>query len=86
MSTGGKLAWGVVIAAAILHTDLWAWKDESLVFGFVPWVLAYHAGISILAAVAWALVLRYDWPHGVEEWAAGDPDMDSGRRTDADAG
>ena len=50
MTTAGKLAWGVVIAAGILHTDLWAWDDTDLVFGFIPWALAYHAGISLLAA------------------------------------
>ena len=85
MSTAGKLAWGVVIAAGILHTDLWAWDDERLVFGFVPWALAYHAGISILAAIAWALVVRFDWPDGLEEWAAGESIAESPGDTDADA-
>lgn len=81
MSGGGKLAWGLVIAAAILHTDLWAWHDDTLVFGFVPMALAYHAGISILAAFAWAMVVRFDWPDGVEEWAAqGDADAATGVR------
>ena len=36
----------------------------------VPWALAYHAGVSILAACAWALVVRFDWPDGLEEWAS----------------
>lgn len=79
MSGGGKLAWSLVIAAAILHTDLWAWEDDTLVFGFMPMALAYHAGISILAAIAWALVVRFAWPEGVEEWAAR-PHPDAERR------
>lgn len=83
MSNAGKLAWGLVIVAAILHTDLWAWEDDRLVFGFVPWALAYHAGISILAAVAWALVVRFDWPIGIEEWASsGDERDEGGERTE----
>jgi hypothetical protein len=81
MSNAGKLAWGLVIVAAILHTDLWAWEDDRLVFGFVPWALAYHAGISILAAVAWALVVRFDWPGGLEEWA--DTGDERGERTES---
>jgi len=83
MTTAGKLAWGVVIAAGILHTDLWAWDNTELVFGFVPWALAYHAGVSLLAAIAWALVVHFDWPDGVEEWAAGDG-TDTEERADAE--
>jgi len=69
MSTSGKLAWGVVALAAILHSDLWAWNDDTLVFGFMPMALAYHAGISLLAAFAWFMVVKFDWPDGVEQWA-----------------
>ena len=69
MSTAGKLAWGLVLVAFVLHFDFWAWDDDTLVFGFVPMALAYHAGISILAAISWALVVRFDWPDGIEEWA-----------------
>lgn len=71
MSTAGKLAWGLVLALAILHFDFWAWEDDSLLFGFLPMGLAYHAGLSVLAALSWALVVRFDWPEGIEEWAAG---------------
>lgn len=78
MSTLGKVAWGVVFAAAVLHTDLWAWEDDTLVLGFVPITLAYHAGISVLAALGWALVVRFDWPHGIEEWAASAPEEGDG--------
>ena len=70
MSTAGKLAWGLVLVAAILHYDFWNWESTALVFGFVPVGLAYQAGISILAAIAWALVVRFAWPDQVEEWAA----------------
>ena len=85
MSTAAKLAWGVVIVAGILHTDLWAWEDDTLVFGFVPWALAYHAGISVLAACGWALVVHYDWPHGLEEWAGGGSRTEEQGASDADA-
>ena len=34
-----------------------------------PIGLAYHALISVLAAVAWALVVRFAWPQHIEDWA-----------------
>ncbi|MFT5051041.1 MAG: hypothetical protein ACI8QZ_002448 [Chlamydiales bacterium] len=74
MSGGGKFAWGVVLVAAVLHFDFWAWDDDTLVFGFIPMALAYHAACSLVAAIAWALVVRFDWPEGIEEWAKQAPD------------
>lgn len=53
----------------ILHQDFWNWNDTTLVFGFVPIGLAYHAGFSIVAAIFWFLVSKFAWPHGVEKWA-----------------
>ena len=69
ISSAGKLAWGLVIVLAILRYDFWAWDDRSLMFGFVPIGLFYQILISIGAAVAWALVVRFAWPSHIEEWA-----------------
>ena len=70
MSTGAKFAWGFVLLVAILHFDFWNWDDDtSVVFGFLPIGLAYQAGITLLASLGWILVMRLDWPHGVEAWA-----------------
>jgi hypothetical protein len=74
VSGASKLAWGLVALVAILHYDFWYWDDRSLVFGFIPIGLAYPAGISLLAALAWALVVRFSWPTHLEEWADGDAD------------
>ena len=74
MTNGGKFAWGLVIAAAILHFDFWLWDSTELWFGFLPVGLAYQAGISIAAAIAWLLVVKLDWPEHVEEWADEAPD------------
>jgi hypothetical protein len=70
MMHGAKLAWGVILLAAILHFDFWNWDSTAVVFGFVPVGLAYHAGISIAAAIGWFLVVRLDWPDRVEEWSS----------------
>ena len=69
MSFAGKLAWALVALLAILHYDFWNWDDRSMLFGFLPTGLFFQAFISIGAAVAWALVVKFAWPTHIEEWA-----------------
>lgn len=69
MSGGGKFAWGLVLVLAILHYDFWYWDDRSIVFGFLPIGLLFQALISVGAAIAWALVVKFAWPSHIEEWA-----------------
>ncbi len=52
----------LAIILAVLHHDFWFWDSTTLIFGFLPIGLAYHALFSILAAaLAWAAV-KYAWP------------------------
>ncbi|MCR9246911.1 MAG: DUF3311 domain-containing protein [bacterium] len=69
MSIPGRLAWLLVVVLAILHYDFWNWNDRTLVFGFVPVGLWFQVLVSIGAAIAWALVVRFAWPTRIEEWA-----------------
>jgi len=69
LSSGGKLAWGLVALLAVLHYDFWNWSDRSVVLGFMPVGLLFQALISVGAAVAWALVVHFAWPTHIEEWA-----------------
>ncbi len=62
----------VFIVLAILHQDFWNWDKATLVFGFMPIGLAYHALYSIVAATFWAIVMKMAWPHHLEEWAEGE--------------
>ncbi len=57
----------LVIAVILLHQDFWLWKDRTLVFGFLPIGLAYHAGYSLLASATMALMVRYLWPKELED-------------------
>lgn len=57
----------LVIVVYILHQDFWLWSDRSLVFGFLPVGLAYHAGYTILAACMMALLVRFAWPAELEQ-------------------
>ena len=57
----------LMVLLAVLHHDFWWWNDiDPLVLGFLPVGLAYHALISILAGIGWALAARYCWPSGLE--------------------
>jgi hypothetical protein len=57
----------MVIGVYVLHQDIWNWHDRTLVLGFLPIGLAYHAGFSLLAAVMMAVLVRYAWPGHLEE-------------------
>jgi hypothetical protein len=71
-----QVTYGLLILLAILHHDFWNWDTyEPLVFGFVPIGLAWHVGISIAAAVLWAMAVRYCWPTDVDEL---DPAVETG--------
>lgn len=59
--------WGIIVLLIILHQDIWFWDDPTLVFGFMPIGLLYHAGISVAASVTWYLATIYCWPSHLEE-------------------
>ena len=52
----------LVVLLLILHQDNWNWENDTLVFGFMPITLLYHAGISIGASVTWFLATKFAWP------------------------
>jgi hypothetical protein len=54
--------WGLILLLIIAHQDIWFWEDTTLVFGFLPIALAYHAGISLAAAFTWYLATQFCWP------------------------
>lgn len=64
-----KIVWLLVIILAILHQDFWLWDNRSVVFGFMPIGLMYHAMFSIAAAAVWFMAVKFAWPTEIEEWA-----------------
>lgn len=60
----------LVLVLVVLHQDNWFWEDDTLVFGFMPIGLFYHACISIAASAVWFWATRYSWP--VEAEPGGD--------------
>lgn len=57
-----SLVWILVALLIIAHQDFWFWGDTTLVLGFLPVTLAYHACISLAAAGTWYLATRLCWP------------------------
>ena len=68
----------LVVMLAILHQDVWWWDDPTLVFGFMPIGLAYHALYSVLASCVWALAVKFAWPVELERFAEGEDDVPAG--------
>jgi hypothetical protein len=56
----------LVIVVLALHHDFWNWTNKSLVFGFLPIGLVYHACYAVLAALTMAILVRYAWPTHLE--------------------
>lgn len=67
LSSGALLIAGLVIVLLILHQDNWLWNNDTLLFGFMPIGLAWHAGISMAASFTWFLATRIAWPLDEEE-------------------
>lgn len=65
-----NFVWFLILLLVVLHQDNWYWDDATLVFGFMPIGLFYHACISVAAAVVWLLATRFCWPHELDEAAA----------------
>mgnify|MGYP001814314139 CR=1 FL=1 len=67
--------WVLVVLLVVLHQDVWNWDDQTLVLGFMPITLFYHACLSMAAGVVWFLACQFAWPSGRTA-----PPSDSGER------
>jgi hypothetical protein len=59
----------MVVGVIALHHDFWFWKDRTLVLGFLPIGLAYHALLTLVASGMMAVLVKYAWPHDLERLA-----------------
>jgi len=64
--------WILILLLLVLHQDYWQWDRSEVVFGFLPYSLAYHAVISIAAGIVWLLAVYFCWPDGLDDMAAED--------------
>ena len=62
----------VIALAYALHQDAWLWRSaRPLVFGFLPAGLAYHAAYTIAVAILMAVLVRFNWPHHLDDGPPG---------------
>ena len=64
------MKWGLALLVGIvilLHQDYWNWTDKTLVLGFIPIGLAYHAAYAVVATITMAILVKYAWPYHLEE-------------------
>lgn len=62
--------WFVIIAVSALliaHQDYWQWARTDLVWGFVPYNMAYHIGIALITSLMWLVVCTFCWPEGLDD-------------------
>jgi hypothetical protein len=55
----------------LLHQDFWFWSDATLLFGFLPVGLAYHALYCVVTSLLWYLIVTYNWPEEAEAFSQG---------------
>lgn len=64
------MKWFLTILVAVvilLHQDFWNWENKTLLFGFLPVGLAYHAMYSVVAAIIMFLLVKFAWPSELEK-------------------
>jgi len=61
------VVWFLVVLLLVLHQDNWFWTDSTLVFGFMPVTLFYHACISLAAGITWYLATLFCWPKELKQ-------------------
>ena len=52
-----NVVYALIVIMAIIHQDFWWWDNKTLVFGFMPLGLFYHALFSCRAAGVWAMAI-----------------------------
>ena len=66
-SNGPKIIIALVILLILLHQDVWFWNNKTVLFGFMPITLFWHACISLGASATWYLATKIAWPQELQE-------------------
>jgi hypothetical protein len=61
-----KLLYLVIVIVYLLHNDLWFWDDPTLIMG-IPVGLFYHVLYCFAASILLFLLIKFAWPHFVDE-------------------
>lgn len=66
-TSSSKWIWIAVVILIIAHQDNWLWENDTLVLGFIPIGLFFHACISVAASLTWFFATRFAWPSDVDD-------------------
>ncbi|WP_413432327.1 DUF3311 domain-containing protein [Crateriforma spongiae] len=77
-SKGPWIIAALVVLLLIIHQDNWFWDDDTLVLGFMPIGLLYHACISMAASATWFLATKIAWPLDDADELTSHTDQDGG--------
>lgn len=65
------LTYLLFVALLILHQDFWWWDSETMVLGFMPIALAFHAAFAIACTLLGLVAIKSIWPHELEKLSDG---------------
>ena len=66
---GKRITWVLFFVLFFLHQDFLWWDESTLVLGFLPIGLAFHALFSIACAFLGWVAIKFAWPHHLEQFA-----------------
>ena len=61
------ITWVLALGLLVLHQDYWQWDRNDIVFGFMPYTMAYNIGISLATAALWIFVCTFLWPSHLDD-------------------
>ena len=61
------VTWALVLALLVMHQDYWQWDRNEIVFGFMPYTMAYNIGVSLATAGLWIIVCTFLWPSHLDD-------------------
>ena len=60
---------GLLLVLLILFENFWMWDNDALVLG-LPINLLYHMGLCVLTPLVMVVVVKWAWPHHLDEEAS----------------
>ena len=66
-----------VLALFLLHQDIWFWRDDRLISGFLPVGLAYHVAYTLVVFIWMVLLVTFAWPRDLVDGQPAPGERDS---------
>ncbi len=67
MNLRNLTCWILALMLLVLHQDYWQWDRNEILFGFMPYTMAYNIGVSLVTGLVWVFVCQFLWPSHLDE-------------------